>query len=85
MAEWARKVLERDGYKCQWPEGCQTRDNRIDPHHIAERSLRPDLKYVVSNGKALCRTHHDWVPLHRQEAIAMGLLSEESYEAARKK
>lgn len=83
--EWSRRVKERDGWECQWPGGCTTDDKRIDAHHMAERSQRPDLKYVVSNGISLCRTHHDWIPLHRQEAIAMGLLSEETYEAARKR
>lgn len=84
MQAWAREVLTRDGNRCQWPAGCSTGDTQIDPHHIAERSLRPDLRYVVANGKALCRTHHDWLPLHRAEAIAMGLLSDETYEKAQK-
>lgn len=56
----------------------------LDPHHIAERSLRPDLKYDVSNGITLCRRHHDWLPLHRREAVSMGLISEETYEKAAK-
>lgn len=84
MAELARAVFERDGYKCQWPGGCQTGDTRLDPHHIAERSQRPDLKLEPSNLITICRTHHDWIPLHRQEAIQIGLLSEETYEMAMK-
>lgn len=84
MAEWALQVFERDGYRCQWPGGCKSGDSRLDPHHVAERSQRPDLKYDVSNGVTLCRTHHDWLPLHRQEAIQMGLLSDITYEAAMK-
>jgi len=46
--------------------------------------LRPDLKYDTSNMIALCRTHHQWLPLNRAEAISMGLLSDETYEAAQK-
>lgn len=84
MAAWSQAVRKRDGNQCQWPDGCQTGDTKIDPHHIAERSLRPDLRYKVNNGIALCRTHHDWLPLHRSEAIALGLLSEETYERAAK-
>jgi hypothetical protein len=84
MAEWTRKVLKRDGTRCQWPNGCATGDTRIDAHHIAERSLRPDLRLVIANGIALCRTHHNWLPLHRAEAVSMGLLSDETYEAAMK-
>lgn len=84
LAKWSRDVRKRDGNQCQWPAGCTTGDTRIDAHHIAERSLRPDLKLSVENGIALCRTHHDWLPLNRSAAIAMGLLSDETYEAARK-
>jgi len=84
-AAWSKTVLERDGNRCQWPGGCQTGDPRIDPHHKAERSQRPDLKYDVSIGIALCRTHHDWIPLHRSEAVKMGLLLEETYEIAQKR
>lgn len=64
---------------------CVTGDTRIDPHHIAPRGRRPDLKYVVANGIALCRTHHDWVGDHPIEAEVIGLLSSETYEKARKR
>lgn len=84
LAAWSRKVRERDGNQCQWPGGCGTGDTRIDAHHIAERSLRPDLRYSVPNGICLCRTHHDFLPLHREAAIALKLISTETYEAARK-
>lgn len=82
--KWSREVLKRDDYRCQWPGGCSTGDARIDPHHIAERSLRPDLRHVVENGITLCRTHHNWLPLHRAEAIRIGLLGDETYEKAAK-
>jgi len=82
LIAWSKKIRERDEHTCQWPKlgGCRTCDTRIEAHHIAERSLRPDLKYVLENGISLCHTHHMWLPLHRQEAIAMKLLSEETYE-----
>jgi hypothetical protein len=63
---------------------CSTGDTRIDAHHIAERSLRPDLKYDVANGIALCRSHHYWLPLNRAIAVKLGLLSDATYEAAMK-
>jgi hypothetical protein len=94
MAAWSKAVLERDGGKCQWPvlfvgdgmpPACRTLDGRIDPHHLAERSLRPDLKYDVDNGLALCRTHHEMLPSMRARAIAMGLYRDESYEIAQKR
>jgi hypothetical protein len=77
-------VLKRDEGLCQWPGGCTTGDARIDAHHLAERSQRPDLKLSAENCKAICRTHHDWIPLHRAKAIEMGLLNPETYEKAMK-
>jgi len=84
LREWSRKVKERDGNQCQWPGGCQTGDTRIDPHHKAKRSQRRDLKYELSNGVSLCRSHHLWTDDHHDEAVAMGLLNTESRELARK-
>ena len=84
MAVWGRQVLGRAGNHCQWPAGCKTGDARIDPHHVAKRSQRPDLKYDPANGIALCRTHHDWTDSHHDEAVAMGLLNTESYELAQR-
>jgi len=84
LAAWSKKVRERDGNQCQWPGGCQTGDVRIDPHHLAKKSQRRDLKYVVENGRCLCRTHHDWTDNNHDAAVAMGLLNTESRELARK-
>lgn len=63
---------------------CITGDKRIDPHHIAPRGRRRDLKYVVANGICLCRTHHDWVGEHPIEAEKIGLNNFETYEKAAK-
>lgn len=84
MAAWGRLVLKRDRNRCQWPAGCKTGDERIDPHHMAKRSQRPDKKYDPSNGIALCRTHHQWTDDHHDEAVAMGLLNLETYELAQR-
>lgn len=83
-ARWSKEVRERDNYICQFP-GCFKGGKSIDTHHIAPRSLRLDLKFVVSNGVALCRGHHRHVHANRDEAVAMGLLNLESYELAQKK
>lgn len=85
LAKWGRAVKKRDGNRCQWPGGCQTGDDRIDAHHKAARSQRPDLRLVVPNGVALCRTHHSWLDDHRAEGITLGLINEETYEAAQKR
>jgi len=84
LAEWSRKVRERDGNQCQWPGGCQTGDTRIDAHHKLKRSQRPDRKYDVDCGVALCRTHHQWTDDHHDQAVSIGLLDLTSYELARK-
>ncbi len=90
LVAWSKAVRERDGGECQWPltfgfglaTRCGSGDSRIDPHHIAPKGRRPDLKYDVDNGICLCRTHHDWVHDHPAEAEKLGLLSSETYELA---
>lgn len=77
-------ALARDRYRCQFPPRCITGDNRLDVHHKAKRSQRPDIKYNLSNLITLCRTHHVWTDYHHDEAVAMGLLNVESYELAQK-
>lgn len=81
--KFKREVRERDSYTCQFP-GCDRRSKRIDVHHKAKRSQRPDLKLTVSNGICLCREHHDWTDRNHDEAAAMGLLDLTTYELARK-
>ena len=83
LVRFRREVRERDNYTCQFPE-CGHRSKRIDVHHIAKRSQRPDLKHSVSNGICLCRLHHDWTDTHHDEAVRLGLLSTASYELAKK-
>lgn len=82
-SRWSREVRERDSYTCQYP-GCGKQGKSLDTHHIALRSLRPDLRFVVSNGLTLCRQHHNWVHANRDEAVALGLLNLTSYEKAMK-
>lgn len=84
LAAWSKAVRERDGNVCQWPGGCQTGDTRIDAHHIAKRSQRPDLRLNLSNGVALCRTHHELTDTDKATAVANGMLNLESRESARK-
>lgn len=84
LIRWRREVRERDNYTCQYP-GCGKHSKRIDVHHVAKRTERPDLKFTVSNGICLCRQHHDWTDTHLQEAIALGLRDTETYELARKR
>ena len=78
---WKIAVREKDNYTCQ---RCGIVQKYIHTHHVAPRSIRPDLKYVVSNGKCLCSSCHCWVHDHPKESYALGLLSDASYEKAKK-
>jgi predicted restriction endonuclease len=82
--KFKRAVRIRDDYRCQFP-GCDVQSKRIDVHHIAKRSQRPDLKFEVGNGVCLCREHHDWTDHNHDKAVSMGLLSTDSYELAKKR
>lgn len=82
-SRWSREVRERDNYTCQFPD-CFKSYPSIDTHHIAPRSLRPDKKFLLENGVALCRPHHQHVHRNKDEAIGLGLLNLETYELARK-
>lgn len=81
--EWRTAVLERDKYTCQYPK-CTVRSKSLHAHHVNPRSRRPDLKYVVSNGKGLCFSHHDKIHKNPKKAVELGLLSTRTYELARK-
>ena len=57
-ATWQRTVFERDGFACRI---CGRAD--IVAHHIEGWHERPDLRYVIENGVALCKSCH--VRVHR--------------------
>lgn len=81
--EWRTAVLEQDKFTCQYP-ACRVVSKSLHAHHVAPRSQRPDLKYVVSNGKGLCFIHHEAVHKYPKKSQEMGLLSNRSMELARK-
>lgn len=51
-----REVLKRDKHRCQMP-GCRRRSG-LQVHHIFRWADSPTLRFDVSNGITLCRTHH---------------------------
>lgn len=79
---WKAAVREKDNYTCQ---RCGVYQRYIHAHHVAPRSRRPDLIRVIENGKCLCASCHAWVHMNPKEATALGLLSDETYEKARKR
>ena len=78
---WSQDVKQRDNFNCQ---RCGVHSKQNHAHHIAPRSRRPDLKFDRANGITLCAECHRWVHEHPVESTAAGLLSDVTYEAARK-
>jgi len=56
--EWRKKVLKRDGYRCQhcgaWKKGA-----KLQVHHIFKWHKYEHLRYDVRNGIVLCKTCHE--------------------------
>lgn len=89
LVAWGKQVRKRDGNQCQWSncEFCRgNQDVTLDPHHIALRSARHDLRLVLSNGITVCRARHNFIhsPEGRDEAVAKGFLNLRSRELAAK-
>ena len=76
--EWRRQVFKRDDYTCQH---CGIRGGKLDADHIKPWALYPDLRFELSNGRALCRPCHlktdTWG--HRTSALTKGLTDEENH------
>ena len=51
---WKRAVLARDNHTCQ---DCGSKDHP-QSHHIKDFDEYPELRFVVKNGKTLCRKCH---------------------------
>ncbi len=53
--KWRNKVFERDDYTCQ---DCGQRGGELQAHHKKSWVKYPKLRYIVSNGKTLCKKCH---------------------------
>lgn len=51
---WRESVLNRDSYKCVF---CGATE-QLEADHVKPKSVFPDLKYEVSNGRTLCKRCH---------------------------
>lgn len=70
--EWRRKVLERDGHRCQMP-GCNRRSRKyLQAHHIQKWSSASHLRYSVDNGITLCwGCHNDKVNKYEHHYVSL--------------
>lgn len=55
VRRWSKAVRDRDDNTCQL---CQTKQGKLDAHHIKRWADHPELRLDVDNGKTLCRTCH---------------------------
>jgi len=52
---WRKKVFERDKFTCQ---ECGKIGGFIEAHHIKPQSIFPKSRFVLSNGRTLCKQCH---------------------------
>ena len=55
---WREAVLIRDAYICRHCSRVLGQSGEAHADHVVPVRLRPDLRYEVSNGQALCPTCH---------------------------
>lgn len=67
--DWRRKVFERDGFRCV--ECGDDKGGNLEADHIKRFSNNPELRFVLENGRTLCRLCHRKTPNYgaRKEAL----------------
>lgn len=56
-ANFRSEVFKRDGFKCKMC-GWNQEPDKLDAHHITDRTLMPNGGYVKENGISLCPECH---------------------------
>ena len=57
--KWSDDVMRRDKYLCQDCKRYGKNTPAVVAHHIEPITERPELAYVLSNGRALCDACHN--------------------------
>lgn len=66
---WRVAVFKRDGFKCQFP-GCKCK-TKLNAHHIIRWADAPTMRFVVTNGITLCRSHHKMIEGHENSYMQL--------------
>lgn len=67
--QWRRLVFKRDKYICRDCNQKNSKENRLNAHHIKSWIKFPKLRYKVSNGKTLCeKCHRNYIKRYYQLA-----------------
>ena len=64
--DWRQAVFSRDNWTCQI---CKARGVYLEADHIKPWCAFPDLRYEVSNGRAVCRPCHVKLDTHGRKAL----------------
>jgi len=70
--EWRKRVLARDGHKCQMPHCKHTK--LLQVHHIKKWSSASTLRFEIDNGITLCARCHKEV--NRNETFYESLFNQ---------
>lgn len=64
---WREKVLRKAGYLCEECARYGRRTPATVAHHVKHADAFPELRYLVSNGRALCAACHNKAHPEKQE------------------
>lgn len=64
---WRKAVFERDNYLCIW--GGKEHGNNLHADHIKPFAFYPELRFVIDNGRTLCKSCHIKTPTYLKNVL----------------